>query len=104
VRCSGAGAWQVTLRIRARKITVDPAGVEAEVPMDEWVPVGVFAPAGEGAEYGETLYLRPHRIRTGPQTITLTVPRKPSGAGVDPYLLLIDLERFDNVEEVVTER
>jgi ABC-type transport system involved in multi-copper enzyme maturation permease subunit len=98
-----AGAWQVTLRIRARKITVDPAGVETEVPMNEWVPVGVFAPTGQGTEFGDTLYLRPHRIRTGPQTITLTVPRKPSDAGVDPYLLLIDLERFDNVEEVEIE-
>jgi hypothetical protein len=30
----------------------------------------------------------------------VTVPKKPSDAGIDPYLLLIDLERFDNVEEV----
>ncbi|HEX8359668.1 MAG TPA: hypothetical protein VF613_06170 [Longimicrobium sp.] len=98
-----AGTWRVTLRIRARKVTVSPAGVETEVPMDEWVPVGVFAPTGEGAEFGETLYLRKHRIRTGLHTITLTVPRKPSDAGIDPYLLLIDLERFDNVEEVEIE-
>jgi hypothetical protein len=28
------------------------------------------------------------------------VPKQPSDAGIDPYLLLIDLERFDNVEEV----
>jgi hypothetical protein len=98
------GAWQVTLRVRARKVTVDPAGVEAEVPMDEWVPIGVFAPTEQGADFGETLYLRMHRIRSGRQTITVTVPRKPSDAGIDPYLLLIDLERFDNVEKVEVER
>jgi ABC-type transport system involved in multi-copper enzyme maturation permease subunit len=96
-----AGAWQVTLRIKARKVTVDPAGKETEVPMDEWVDVGVFAPAErQGPDFGETLYLRKHRIRTGQQTITVTVPKKPSAAGIDPYLLLIDLERFDNVEEL----
>jgi hypothetical protein len=62
------------------------------------------APSGrQGPEFGETLYLRSHRIRSGPQTITVTVPRKPSDAGIDPYLLLIDLERFDNVEEVEIE-
>jgi hypothetical protein len=33
----------------------------------------------------------------------VTVPRKPSEAGIDPYLLLIDLERFDNVETVEIE-
>lgn len=100
-RQTAAGAWQVTLRIKARKVTVDPAGKETEVPMDEWIPVGVFAPSGRrGPEFGETLYLRNHRIRSGTQTITVTVPKKPSDAGIDPYLLLIDLERFDNVEEV----
>jgi len=100
-RQTAAGAWQVTLRVRARKVTVDSAGVETEVPMDEWVPVGVFAPTEtQGADFGETLYLRMHRIRSGEQTITVTVPKKPSDAGIDPYVVLIDLERFDNVEEV----
>jgi hypothetical protein len=96
--------WQVTLRLRARKVTVDPAGVETEVPMDERVQIGVFARTGQGAEFGETLYLQMHRIRSGEQTISITVPREPADAGIDPYLLLIDLERFDNVEKVKIER
>ncbi len=94
------GTWQVTLRVRARKVVVDPAGVETDVPMDESVQIGVFAPTTQGADFGETLYLQMHRIRSGEQTITVTVPREPSDAGVDPYHLLIELERFDNVEEV----
>jgi hypothetical protein len=102
-RQTPAGTWQVTLRVKARKLTVSPAGAETDVPMDEWVQVGVFAPTAAGSEFGETLYLCGHRIRTGTQTITVTVPRKPSDAGIDPYLLLIDLERFDNVEEVEIE-
>ncbi|HYR08583.1 MAG TPA: hypothetical protein VEQ60_12465 [Longimicrobium sp.] len=103
-RQTAAGAWQVTLRLKARKVTVDPAGKETEVPMDEWIPIGVYAPSGkQGPDFGETLYLRSHRIRSGPQTITVTVPKKPSDAGIDPYLVLIDLERFDNVEEVEIE-
>jgi ABC-2 type transport system permease protein len=101
---TAAGAWRVTLRVRARKVTVDPAGEETEVPMDEWIPVGVFAPTRrQGANFGETLYLRSHRIRSGRQTITVTVPKRPSDAGIDPYVVLIDLERFDNVEKVDVE-
>jgi len=104
-RRTAAGSWQVTLRLSARKVTVDSAGVEREVPMDEWIPLGVFAPTREqGAEFGRTLYLRRHRIRSGRQTVTVTVTEKPSDAGIDPYLLLIDLERFDNVEKVEIER
>jgi len=29
-----------------------------------------------------------HRIRSGDQTITVTVPREPALAGIDPYHLL----------------
>jgi hypothetical protein len=99
-----AGAWQVTLRVKARKVTVNPAGVETEVPMEEWVEVGVFAPTDQaGPDFGETLYLQKHRIRSGEQTITVTVPSEPADAGVDPYHLLIEMERFDNVEKVKIE-
>jgi hypothetical protein len=46
----------------------------------------------------------PNGIRSGRQAITVTVPRKPSDAGIDPWVVLIDLERFDNVEKVEIER
>ena len=96
-----AGAWQVTLNVQARKVVVDEAGVETEVPVDDWVEVGVFAPAGEGEESGEPLYAQKHRVRTGTQTITVTVPRKPGRAGIDPYHLLVDWETDDNVRMVM---
>jgi hypothetical protein len=60
-----AGAWQVTLDVRGRKIVVDEAGVETDVPMDDWIEVGVF-------DEGEP-YLQKHRIGSGKQTITVTV-------------------------------
>ncbi|HYR12249.1 MAG TPA: hypothetical protein VEQ60_30965 [Longimicrobium sp.] len=81
-------------------MTVDTAGVETEVPMNDWVEIGVFAPAEKGETSGRPLYLRKHRIRSGGQTITVMVPRRPARAGIDPHHLLIDQERPDNVEEV----
>jgi len=103
---TGEGAWQVTLDVRARKVVADPAGVETEVPIDEWVEVGVFAPAGEGEELSEPLYVQKHRIRSGQQTITVTAPRKPVGAGIDPYHVLDweEGEDDDNIEGVEIER
>ncbi len=92
--------WRLTLRLQARKLTVDPAGREEDVPMNEWIPIGAFAPTGEGRDFGKTLYLRKHRIRSGTQTIVLNLPSKPADAGIDPHHLLIDLEPFDNVERV----
>ena len=80
--------WQVTLDVRARKMVFDSAGVETEVPMDEWVEIGVFAAGNPGDPLNEPLYVRRHRIRSGAQTITVTVPRMPVLAGIDPYHVL----------------
>ena len=85
----------MTLDVRARKVVVDEAGIETEVPMDDWMEVGVF---GEGE-----LYIEKHRIRSGQQTITVTVPRKPTRAGIDPENLLIDLDTENNIKDVKIE-
>jgi hypothetical protein len=101
-----AGTWQVTLNVRARKVVVDEAGVETDLPMDELVEIGVFGPAEEDDELGEPLYVQMHRIRSGEQTITVTVPSPPVLAGIDPNHLLdwVEGEDDDNIETVEIER
>jgi ABC-2 type transport system permease protein len=92
-RQTDAGDWRVTLDVRARKVVVDEAGVATEVPMDDLLEVGVF-------HEGEP-YLQKHRIRSGKQTVTVTVPQKPARAGIDPRHLLSDLgETDDNIKAV----
>jgi hypothetical protein len=93
------GEWRVTLEVLARKVVVDEEGVVTEVPMDDLVEVGVFAPAREEG-LGEPLHLRMHRVRSGPQRITVTVRGEPGRAGIDPRSLLIDVKPHDNVEAV----
>jgi ABC-2 type transport system permease protein len=86
---TGTGTWQVTLGVRGRKVAYDSAGVETELPMDQWVPVGVFGAAEKDRdELSAPLHLRMHRIRSGEQTITVTVSGKPTLAGIDPHHLL----------------
>jgi hypothetical protein len=48
---------------------------------------------------GKPLYVQKHRVRSGRQTITVTVPEKPARGGIDPYNLL-DWEEGDNIERV----
>jgi ABC-2 type transport system permease protein len=103
---SEAGTWQVTLNVQARKVVVDEAGIVTEVPMDDWVEIGVFAPVEDPNALGESLYLQLHRIRSGEQTMTVTVPRKPALAGIDPHHLL-DWEvgeDDDNIKKLKMER
>ncbi|HEY0741269.1 MAG TPA: hypothetical protein VGD40_07405 [Chryseosolibacter sp.] len=98
-----SSTWEVTLQLHARKFTVDTTGAEIEVPMDEWVQVGVFAPWNEETKKEDVLYLQQHRIRSGKQTIKIRTSRRPGTAGVDPQYLLIDLNTDDNLERVKTE-
>jgi hypothetical protein len=60
----------------------------------------VFAGESGAGGPGAPLYLKPHRVRGGKQTITVVVPRRPTRAGVDPYRRFIERERDDNVAPV----
>ena len=46
------------------------------------------------------MYLRKHRINQATQTITVTVPREPGHAGIDPRALLVDVRPRDNFVNV----
>ncbi len=92
------GSWRVTLEVEAHKVVSDTVGVERELPMDEWVEIGIFA-AAPGEVAGEPLYVRKHRIRSGRQTVTVMLSQEPARAGIDPYNLL-DWEEGDNIEGV----
>jgi len=98
----GGGSYRVTLFVDASKARADSVGTQTPVAMDEPVEVGAFVgPVVDGAP-GATLYLKQHRIRSGKQTIVLTVPRLPTRAGIDPYRKLIERDRDDNVAAVVS--
>jgi hypothetical protein len=108
------GQYEVTFDVVARKMRADSVGRETDTPMDDFVEIGVFTP-GTGDKLGEPLYLQRHRIRSGKQTIRITLPHEPvsaerSGAvaprlgparaGIDPLHKLIDRDRRNNVVDV----
>lgn len=79
----------------ARKVIVEE-GHETEVPMPDWLETGVFDEREQS--------LQKRRVHSGQQTITVTVPRKPARAGVDPRHLLRELGEIDrNVEAIAFE-
>ncbi|GLC24972.1 ABC transporter permease/M1 family aminopeptidase [Roseisolibacter agri] len=97
---AAGGAYRVTLHVTAAKARADSIGRQTPIPMDELVEIGVFADSSGASGPGAPLYLKQHRIRAGQQTITVTVPRAPARAGIDPYRRLIERERDDNLAEV----
>ncbi|MGB3183517.1 MAG: hypothetical protein WBB45_19160 [Cyclobacteriaceae bacterium] len=91
------GRYKVHMDVTAKKVVYDSLGTTSEPEMDEWIDIGIFAPAkrGEG-ELSKPLYVKRHRIRTGKQTIEVTVDGKPGLAGADPYHILDWEEREDD--------
>lgn len=98
---SGKGNYDVDLWITAKKTRADTLGVEKEVPMHDWVDVGLFAKASPAdstvdQEIGRPLAFGKHLIVSGSQKVSFTVPELPYRAGVDPLHKLIDRITIDN--------
>ncbi len=96
------GRFDVTLTYEAHKLYADGKGKETEAPMDDWVDIGVFArdPSKAGFERKDVLSLQRVQVRSGVHTITVTVDRAPTVAGIDPYCKLIDRNADDNLAAV----
>ncbi|HSS28619.1 MAG TPA: M1 family aminopeptidase, partial [Usitatibacter sp.] len=90
----GGGQWEVTLKALAKKLRANGTGAQEEVPMDDWVDIGVY-----GAD-DKPLFLEKRKVRSGEWTYTMRVKEKPVKAGIDPINKLIDRDPDDNVTTV----
>lgn len=95
-----AGSWEVTINLIAEKRIVDNSGVETKLPINDWIEIGIHAPAMDTQSPGELLYLKKHRINSTNQTISVTVPQKPGKASIDPRHLLVDWQMSDNSKKI----
>jgi ABC-2 type transport system permease protein len=87
-----AGRYQLTIDVAAKKVRADDVGHETEMPMDDLVHVAVF-----GRDGAEAIDVRPHRIRSGSQTIRVVVSRAPFRVAVDPNREFIERDVSDNI-------
>ena len=88
------GGYRVTLHVEAQKLKANAAGKEKPVPMDDAIEVGVFDAAGKPIHIGR------QRTRSGAQTISMVVPRRPARAVVDPDHELLDRKPEDNAVQL----
>src|SRR5690606_15858470 len=91
------GGYEVVLGVTGTQIEAAGDGAEREVPLDAWFQVAVFPQSERDVVDLEPLYLAHHRLRSGTQRITVRVAEKPGLAGVDPFRLMIDRLRDNNL-------
>ena len=93
----GGDRYAVTMKVAAKKLRADADGKQSDVPMDDWVDIGV-----QDAD-GKMLALRKERVKSGESTFTVEVTGRPAKAGIDPVVKLIDRRSDDNVVPVTIE-
>lgn len=84
------GRYEVKLSARSRKLEATGTGQESELPLEDWVEVGVLD------DKGQPLYLQKHRLDKPEVELTVVVEQKPKRAGLDPLHKLIDRMPEDN--------
>ena len=90
------GKYKVSLKVSSRKFRADSDGKQTEIPLDDYIDIGIFG------EDDEELYLKKHKFTQNIQQFEIIVDKKPVQAGIDPYLILIDRNREDNLKKVVS--
>ncbi|GAB4407106.1 MAG: M1 family aminopeptidase [Bacteroidia bacterium] len=94
-------SYAVELIVHAAKVRDDGKGNETEVPIDDYIDIGIFGREKIDGKWEEPpLYFRKHHLTRPTDTLRIVVDRKPAKAGIDPYFKLIDRSPGDNVVSV----
>ena len=99
VKARGDGRYDVTLTVEAKKVYADGKGKETPQPLNETMDVGLFSaqPGDKDFAASKVILFERRPIRSGTQTFTFTVNRKPVWGGADPYNKVIDRNSQDNL-------
>jgi hypothetical protein len=88
------GKYQVNLKVEAHKFRADSIGTQTEIPLNDYIYIAVLG------EDDEEIYMKKHKFYTNQSDLEITVDKKPIKAGIDPYVILIDRNREDNLVNV----
>jgi hypothetical protein len=87
------GQYKLDLYLTSKKLRADTLGAETEIPMHDWVDIGVYVRPPRGQKTldnnGLPIYFAKQLVHEGQQHLTLTVAELPSRAGIDPLHKLI---------------
>lgn len=102
VKARPDGKFDVIVTIDAQKKYADGKGKETVAALNETMEIGLFAakPGDKGFGGKDVIVYERRPIRSGAQTFTFTVSRKPKFAGIDPYNTVIDRNGDDNTVAV----
>ncbi len=90
-----SGMYEVTLDVQSCKVHARGDGQETKAPLEDWIEIGVQDAGGAWA------YLQRAMVDRERTKFVVTLSSKPSRAGIDPHLKLIDRNPENNTIAVV---
>ena len=86
--------YKVSINVKATKFYADSIGTQTEQPLNDYIYVGILN------EDKEEIYYKKHKFTQNKTEIEIIVNEKPYFAGIDPFVVLIDRDRENNLKEV----
>jgi ABC-type transport system involved in multi-copper enzyme maturation permease subunit len=90
------GKYLLYLTVECNKFRADSIGVETEIPVDDWIDIGVYAKGSE--ERSKPIYFVRQKINQPKMELKIELDTEPGRAGIDPNFLLIDRFPEDNIK------
>ncbi len=98
---AGGGKYKVTFKVGSVKYRADSVGKEVEIPVADWMDIGVFGEEEiNGKKRDKKLLFKKFKITGKEQTFEFLVNEKPVKVGIDPYNKLIDRTPENNTLKV----
>ncbi|MEO8759873.1 MAG: hypothetical protein ABI448_03210, partial [Bacteroidia bacterium] len=78
----------------------DSLGKEKNIPLNDYIDIGVFSEPLSKNNLGKPLLLKRFKLTKKDNVFTFRLKEKPYQAGIDPYNYLIDRLPDDNLKRV----
>jgi len=86
--------YKVRINVKATKFYADSIGTQTEQPLNDYIYVGILN------KDKEEIYYEKHKFTQNKTDIEIIVNEKPYYAGIDPFVVLIDRDRENNLKKV----
>lgn len=90
--------YEVTIKTKSEKFRADSKGEEKEIPVADYIDIGIFAEPKDDKNLGKVLFYKRMKITKKDNTFTFKTKELPYQAGIDPYNYLIDRVPDDNLK------
>lgn len=92
--------YEVTITTSSEKYRADSLGKEKNIPLNDYIDIGVFSEPLSKNNLGKPLLLKRFKLTKKDNVFTFRLKEKPYQAGIDPYNYLIDRLPDDNLKRV----